>query len=382
MRTVNKLWGLLLAIPFCAASQQKEAWIKKPTDQWPVIALANHVAYTNGDTYVDPSFKYAGTGFLIDMGNDTLAATAKHILWIARNRNTGGVAVNADLKQWAMTAKDNPKQTVIVKKLLNEDASEVLEGSASSILERDAIFFSVEKASPGIQPLKPRFTPVRPGERVFIISCAYADSTAVVREARVVKQLGLDIVITCDGLDSPGGASGSPIIDTNGQLVGIFSSVSSYEGEDVVVATSTEYLRGVMGKQPDINRPKKDYGELLLRTTLDRSAADAIQLYKALVREPKNFYIFNLRSANRNGLREAGEKLMDMGRYDDAIALLKLNVKENPGYYHNYNVLAKAYLKAGDKKEAIRLLKQSADLYMERDNEAFTELEKLGVAYC
>lgn len=376
---ISKLWVLALAIPFSGSSQQKEAWAKKPATQWPVIALANHVAYANGDSYVDPSFKYAGTGFLIDTGTDTLAATAKHILWIARNHKTNSVAVNGDLKQWAMIAKDNPQQKVIAGRLLNEDANEVLEGSGSTILERDALFLSVEKATPGIYPLKPRFTPLTPGEKVYIISCAYADSTSVVREGRIVKQLGYDILISHNGLHSPGGASGSPIIDADGYLVGIFSSVSTHEGKDVVVATSMEYLKGVMKGQADINRPKKDYGELLLRTVLDRNVGDAITLYKALVSEPKNFYAYSLRSANRNGLREAGEKLMEMGRYSDAIALLKLNIKENPGYFHNYNVLGKAYLKAGDTKKAIKVFRQSAEIYTERGNEAFAELEKLGV---
>jgi tetratricopeptide (TPR) repeat protein len=87
-----------------------------------------------------------------------------------------------------------------------------------------------------------------------------------------------------------------------------------------------------------------------------------------------------LRSANRNGLREAGEKLMDMKRYQDAIDMLKFNVKVNPLYYVDYNLLARAWLLSGNKEEAIKNFLTSTTLYDDREeNEAFKELKKLDV---
>lgn len=381
MCKLNKLWLLALIFSINSFAQKKEPWIAKPISEWPQIALINEVQYKNGDSYIDPSFSYAGTGFLINTGTDTLAATAKHILWVARNKKINAVAINDDINEWIMSAKDEPGKAAIINKLINEDTTEVLEGAASSILERDAIFFTVKTISPAIFPLKPRFSPLGQGEKVFIISNAYADSGQTVREGRVLKTLGYDILIGYESADNLNGASGSPIIDSNGHLIGSFSSLTTHGDKKAIVAISTEYLQQVL-KGNNINLPKKDYGEIILKTALSQGATKAIEHYRALTKEPQNFYLYNLRSANRNGLREASEKLIEMGRIKDAVALLRLNLEIQPDYYHNYNILARAYLLEGKTKKAIRLFKKSVKKYMGSDNEAFTELEKLGVTFC
>jgi len=150
------LLSFLLSLPL--TGQIKEAWIDLPVNQWPKIALINTVEYKNGDHYIAPSFSYAGTGFLIDNGRDTLAATAKHVLWIAKNKQSKAVEINAELKQWIMRPKGNTSETAIMERLLNEDANETLEGPTSSIIERDWIVFAVKKPSASLYPLKPRYS--------------------------------------------------------------------------------------------------------------------------------------------------------------------------------------------------------------------------------
>ncbi len=66
---------VLLMCPLFIVAQPQEEWVDLPVSKWPTIALTKHVQYQNGDTYIDPAFAYAGTGFLIDTGTDTLAAT-------------------------------------------------------------------------------------------------------------------------------------------------------------------------------------------------------------------------------------------------------------------------------------------------------------------
>jgi hypothetical protein len=148
----------LLFFPLLGYAQTREPWIDLPPAQWPTIGLINEVQYKNGDRYIDPSFRYAGTGFLINTGTDTLAATAKHILWVAKNKQSSGVSINAQLQQWTMRPKGNTRDLAIMNQLLNEDPNEKLEGAGSSITERDWIVFSVKKSSPNLYPLKPRFT--------------------------------------------------------------------------------------------------------------------------------------------------------------------------------------------------------------------------------
>jgi hypothetical protein len=367
-------------LPLVCFSQKKEKWIDYPKAQWPQIALINHVQFKNGDQYVHPSFEYAATGFLIDNGKDTLAATAKHVLWIAKNAKSKTVQVNTELKQWVMKPKGNATASVVIDRMLNEDSTEILEGHGSTILERDWIVFSIKNMSPDIYPLKPRYTAVLPGEKVYMLSCAYKDSVCKTYEGKVLKKLGMDIVIEFDMKEPLPGSSGSAIIDANGYLIGIQSSFSSDDKttKPVSVVVSTEYLYKVLNKKDRLNNPKKDYGELILKTVLNKGTKEAIQLYTRLTNDPRNYYVYNLRSADRNGLREAGEKLISLNRVRDAIEILKLNVKVNGGFYVEYNLLAKAYLLIGDKKEAIKNYQISTTKYDDKaNNEAFRELEKL-----
>lgn len=368
----------LLLFPLVSIAQKKEPWISLSKGQWPLIALTNHVQYKNGDRYLAPSFTYAGTGFLIDMGNDTLAATAKHALWIAKNKKSKSVQINGELASWTMMPKGDSTNIAVIDTLINEDSTEILEGNASSILERDAIFFSVKNSSPNIYALKPRYTAVKPGEKLYIFSCNYNDITCKIFEGKVYKKLGMDILIERNMQEMQGGSSGSAVIDENGYLVGIISSAASYGGMDVSVAISTEYLRDVLQKKPGLNNPKKDYGELIVKTVLEKGVKAATSLYNQLKSDPQNYYTYNLRSATRNGLREAGEKLMSLNRVNDAIEIFQLNIENNSSFYLNYNLLAKAYLAIGNKEQAKKYFTISTEKLNDKtENEAFTELEKL-----
>ncbi|WP_044234216.1 S1 family peptidase [Haliscomenobacter hydrossis] len=370
----------LCLLPLTGLSQSKEKWIDAPKSAWPQIALINTVQFKNGDRYIDPSFTYAGTGFLIDNGRDTLAATAKHALWIAKNKKSKAVEINAELKEWVMRPKGNTRDSAIMDRLLNEDPNEVLEGRGSSVTERDWIVFSVKITSAQLYPLKPRYTPLTPGEKVYILSNAYNDATTMVYEGTVLRKLGMDILIERNMQDHKGGSSGSPVIDANGFLIGIISSSSSDSktGKGVSVAISTEYLANVLSKKAGLNDPKKDYGELLLKTAQERNAKAVIKQYLQLVQDPQNYYSYNLRSSDRNGLRETGIKLMEMKRFQDAVEILQFNARENSNFYLNYNLLAEAQLLHGDKKGAIKSYQVSTEKYPDAvNNPAFKALEKL-----
>lgn len=373
----NLLFQMLMCFSLAGYGQQKESWVDKPISEWPKIALINEVQFKNGDRYVHPSFKYAGTGFLIDNGKDTLAATGKHILWIAKNKQSKATEVNAALKEWVMRPKGDTQDSAVIGKLLNEDPNEVLEGKGSTIQDRDWIVFTVKKSSSNLYPLKPRYTQVKPGEKVYILSCAYDDSLCTVHEGKVYQKYGMDILIERDMKTHKGGCSGSPVIDANGYLIGIITGSAGSKVGNVSVAISNEYLKDVLDNKPGLNEPKKDYGELVYNTVIKDGVGAATKLYQNLVKDPKNYYVYNLRSPNRNGLRETAEKLLAEGRNEDAVAILKFNIKVNIQFYENYNLLGKAELAAGNKAGAIAAYQQSVKSNDSKDNEAHAALEKL-----
>lgn len=380
MPGISKCLLICLIVPLSSLSQEKEKWVDSPKEQWPQMALINIVQFKNGDSYIHPSFTYAGTGFLINNGKDTLAGTAKHVIWIAKNKKSKTIKLNEELTKWIMRPKGNLTDSVLVDRLLNEDSTEILEGEGSTILERDWLIFSVKYSSPNIYPLKPRYTTVKPGEKIYILSCSYADSTHKIYEGRILQKLGMDILIERNMAEFLPGSSGSPVIDTNGYLVGVLSSGSSDSktGKGVSVAISTEYLMNVISGKEDLNIPKKDYGELILQTVLKQGTKKAIQQYNSLANDPENYYKYNLRSANRNGLRETGEKLIRMGRIKEAVEILEFNTTVESAFYVNYNLLAKAYLAAGNKDQAIKNYRVSATKFPDKkENEAFKELETL-----
>src|SRR6476620_7647193 len=100
---------------------------------------------------------------LVNNGTDTIAVTAKHILLIARNKKTNSVSINNDLLLWSMKPKGNVTDSAVVNKLINDDTSEIIEGTQSSIFERDMLVLSISKASKNIYPLKPRYSTPRNG---------------------------------------------------------------------------------------------------------------------------------------------------------------------------------------------------------------------------
>jgi hypothetical protein len=370
---------LLILSPLSLFSQIREPWVSKPVGEWPQIAMTNNIQYKNGDRYIHPSFTYAGTGCLINSGTDTFAITAKHILLIARNRNANAVTINKDLLLWSMKPKGNFTDSVIIDKLINDDTAEVIEGSKSSIFERDMLVLSVKNASRNIYPLKPRYSVPRTGERVYLIGCAYSDASCTVNEGTIIGKYGFDIIINFNNPIKPG-ASGAPVIDANGYLIGVFSSLTTDNqvNKDVAVVISTEYLKDVLSKKPKLNEPKKDYSDMIVNTTLYSGPEAAINEYKRLTSYPQTYYFYNFRSATRNGLREAGEKLLSLDQVDEAIEILKFNTEVNRNHFVNYNVLAKAYLRAGNKQEAIRAYRNSISLMNDQSvNEAFAELRKL-----
>ncbi len=372
-----KIIFILSLMPLAVLSQTKEPWIEKPIEQWPTIALVNEVLYKNGDTYEDPSLReigYAGTGFLIDTGKDTLAVTAKHVLWIARNRKSNTVSINDDLEKWIMRPKSSTN-VILMDKLLNEDNKEVLVGAESTIMERDWLIFSMKKAPKEVQPLKLRYTPLKPGEKIYRISNPYQSKTTVVYESRVIRTEGTDIFMETDTTRLKPGASGSPIIDANGYLVGIQSSAfgDTKTGKDVEIAVSTSYLQAFLQGKKGYNEPKKSVYEKLYAIFKREGVDVAIDTFKKMTVTKEDYFTYNLRIGNQE-LSRLGSKLLETGEIKSAVKVFEFNVNMHPGW-DAWNDLGRGYVLLKEKGKAKEAFEKSLKIY--KNEEAMEALEQI-----
>jgi len=214
---------LVLLVPTTLAQSAPDTsdeyghWMEAPPGDWPEITMVNRITYT------DDHHPVAGCAFLIDTGDEILAATAKHVLYYFKSKEMRTVSFGGSLKRWAMFPKNHPDDVVIVGRLINEDVKEPLKPGP---VERDWLLFEVEKRSPDIQPLRLRSTPLEPGEKVYVIGWRYPDEgPPMVLEGRFRRVDGRTLLVAVKDLayNKIPGLSGSPVIDSHGYVIGLMS---------------------------------------------------------------------------------------------------------------------------------------------------------------
>ena len=125
------------------------------------------------------------------------------------------------------------------------------------------------------------------------------------------------------------------------------------------------------GKSYDL--PKLSVAEAMYRKYGVTGIDSALQLYASLKKNDDKSYDFS-----ESELNELGYELLGMKKYDDAIAILKLNVEEFPNSSNVYDGLGEAFMKNGNKDLAIKNYKQSLELDPSNTH-AVDMLKKLGV---
>jgi hypothetical protein len=217
----------------------KTGWIDRHRDQWPRIAMINHIEYA------DTLYPIAGCSFLLDTGEDTLAVTAKHVLTYFKSGGMNSVSFRNTLENWKMYPKDNPEDVVVAGALINEDAGESIDEVPSEI---DWLLFSIKEKSENILPLTFRSAPLKKGEQVYIVGWRYSDKNCSQRiyEGNFVRsEQGTVLISTKELADNKmPGLSGAPVIDANGDLIGIMSRKAG----KLERLSSMDYPRAVLGR--------------------------------------------------------------------------------------------------------------------------------------
>ncbi len=359
---------IYIAILTCFSSSlfsQSNDWINEPHDQWPLIALINEVWYTTGERYIHPSFEYAATGFLIDTGEDTLAVTAKHVLWIAKTTTMNAVDLQGKLDRWVMHPKGSVEDSVVIGKLINEDPEEFLNGPESTITQRDWIVFTTSYVSPKVQPLKPRYAEIVPGEKVYYAGCPYNDEQCIISTGTVLEVEGNRIVFSKMAGTNIAGASGSPIFDEKGMLVGILGGAATAKstGEDALYGTSTHYLKRILTNKKPLNVPLISVGKPLNAVLESKGLDAALSEFKTLKADERNFFIYDFSPEKINVFAKS---LVEKDQLNNAIAFFKLSLNELP-VSGTYTEIGRVYLMKGEKDKAKASFEKALELWPENE---------------
>jgi hypothetical protein len=216
------------------------------------IAMINDVSFL-ADKF---SKKNLGNGFLINYQQHVYAATAKHIMILAKTDKMVTVSLKGELNKWEMHPKDEPNKIVTLGKLLNENNTDSLNWG---YLENhwlnypDWIVFAIKNNKTAIQPLDIRTTALVASEKIFIVGWAYKDSSGSQRtyQYEYLKTSGTHLYLRkINAPESAGGLSGAPVIDQNGFLVGIVSSSDEdpVTKEEFMLACGVESLVKILAK--------------------------------------------------------------------------------------------------------------------------------------
>ncbi len=352
---------------------------RKPVDrlqaEQPAIALINEVWYRGGEQYVHPSFDYAGTGFLVVHKRDTFAVTAKHILWVAKTKDMKRVDINGRLEKWLMHPKNNLTDTVRIDRLLNADSTESIEMHDATITQRDWLVFSTRYISPNLRPLYVRKKPIRLGEKIRWYSCPYPAPNCITGEGEVIELEGNKFVFSRPDDFPVAGASGSPVVDNQGMLLGILggTSIDKTDGKPALYGIGTRYLKSILrGQQPN-NEPLVPISEVLAPIIAESGAKAAVRQFKILRQQQKNLLVYDFSVEQLNRL---GKKLLQTGQAEAAIEVLQLSISEIPWFFTTFNLLGSAYEQLKQKDAAREAYQKSLSL-QPQNQEAVNALARL-----
>ena len=374
MIRITRLSLLFLAFTLTAKSQNTK--LPSALSNWEKIAMINEVWYKDGSRYVHSSFEYAGTGFLLDTGKDTLAVTAKHILWIAQPKQLERVAINGQIEKWWLHPKGDTTEGVYLDQLLNEDPAEMLGGPTGTIGQRDWLIFSIKEMKGKLPALKARYTPVKQGEKLYYPACPYQSKDCILGEAEVLTGHGNRIVFTKEVPGFIGGASGSPLVDSQGRVVGVLggTSVHPENGEPALYGISTHYLKKVLSKSPHLNDHLIPVGEVLWPIINAKGIEAALEHWESLKQSEFTHYYLDLLPETFN---KVGQEFLELGQLAHAITWFKASYNDNPWLPSTRKLLAQAYEKQGEKEQARKTLEELLQKWPE-DKEAKERLDRIG----
>ncbi|MBI9053327.1 MAG: hypothetical protein JEY96_05885 [Bacteroidales bacterium] len=204
----------------------------------------------NAINYNDTSFfDLPGNAFLIDIGNETLAVTCKHTLWVNSPKDLSNVDLSGELKTWKMVVPNDSSQYVILGDLVNTDSMEMI---GEQNIDEDFLVFKIKENYSSIVPLKISNKLVQSGDTVYQQGWSFQFKNEPPRAypAQTVQYYGASLLVNSLVNHNGAGLSGSPVLSSNNKLLGIVSSWKYHLPDSTwhEAICSTDYLWIVLYK--------------------------------------------------------------------------------------------------------------------------------------
>jgi hypothetical protein len=244
--TIKILIFIIIALIFLQGFIYSQTKLKEYPDTkifFPPITLINQVTFTDS-AFNNP---IAGCAFLLENDCDMFAVTCKHALWVAKSDKMKFVHFEGTLKEWEMRRKDDSTNYVITDKLLNENQTELI---GENNVHSDYLVFTIKENHSDVKPVKLRTGELIKDEPLYLVGWSFADKSGPQRvyRAKFHKSIKDHILIEMPENKNLAGMSGSPVLDADGQLVGIISNYT-YDDETKKWYGSpcgTDYLKAVL----------------------------------------------------------------------------------------------------------------------------------------
>jgi hypothetical protein len=197
------------------ATTAAEEWASKPPREWPQLVLTNHAEFK------DHTPLRGASAFLVKTRDGrTMAATAKHLLG-----ENGGVkpeisvaALNGVIRSWRMHPRTLPDQLVLAEKVGADGLDDE---------NLDWLILTIKNTGKPLPatPLRLRSRSVQVGEQVWLVGCSYVekDCKQNVYAGRVTNRKADRFRYDIEPPVDIRGFSGAPILDRNGQVVGVMT---------------------------------------------------------------------------------------------------------------------------------------------------------------
>lgn len=228
--------------------------------------------------------------------------------------------------------------------------------------EGDIILVSVEVPLKTVHPLQVSSSIPEVGERVLVIGnplgLEQTVSDGIVSAVRDIPAFGNIIQITAP---ISAGSSGSPVVNTKGEVIGV-ATFQMVEGQNLNFVIPSERIKNLKlekGKniaewQKEEAREEFSSAEKLYYTGLAflwaRDYEKALPYFEKAVKENPNY---------TDGYFQIGYCKDTLGRYQEAIEAYKQAIRIKPDYAEAHFNLGVAYFKLGRYQEAVEANKQA-----------------------